>query len=83
AAYKNDAAKGWILSQSIKTVGKDIHIPAPIFGIDNHDILNPDKNGNMDFNDPRSIFTKSFRLLDNHVNNIRTNTFQDDVDVIT
>lgn len=83
AAYKNDAAKGWILSQSIKTVGKDIHLPAPIFGIDNHDILNPDKNGNMDFNDPRSIFTKSFRLLDNHVNNIRTNTFQDDVDVIT
>ncbi|MBL1071896.1 AbiH family protein [Lactobacillus kitasatonis] len=35
------------------------------------------------FDDPRSIFTKSFRLLDNHVNNIRTKTFQKNVDVIT
>lgn len=83
AAYKDNTTKSYILAQSIKTVGKDIQLPAPIFGIDNHDILNPDENGNINFNDPRSIFTKSFRLLDNHVNNIRTHTFQDNVDVIT
>lgn len=83
AAYKNTTEKDWILSQSIKTINQDIKLPAPIFGIDNHDILKADQNGDIDFNDPRSIFTKSFRLLDNHVNNIRLNTFQNKVDVIT
>lgn len=83
AAYKDETAKNWLLSSSIKTVGKNIQLPAPIFGIDNHDILSPDKSNNFTFDDPRSIFTKSFRLLDNHINNIRTKTFQKDVDVIT
>lgn len=83
AAYKDDYEKGQILAQSTKTIGKNIQLPAPIFGIDNHDILNPQRNDNFTFDDPRSIFTKSFRLLDNHVNNIRTNTFQKNVDVIT
>ena len=54
-------------------------LPAPIFGIDNHDILR--KNKNTD--DPRIIFTKSFRLMDNHVNVIRSKKFQDNIDVIT
>lgn len=83
AAYKDYVEKNYILAQSVKTVGKNIQLPVPIFGIDNHDILKPDKNDNIDFDDPRSIFTKSFRLLDNHVNNIRTKTFQKDIDVIT
>lgn len=83
AAYKDDYEKGQILAQSTKTIGKNLQLPAPIFGIDNHDILKPDKNKNFNFDDPRSIFTKSFRLLDNHVNNIRTKTFQKNVDVIT
>lgn len=59
------------------------NLPAPIFGIDNHDILTTDQDGNFNFDDPRSIFTKSFRLMDNHVNSIRNNTFQDKVNVIT
>lgn len=83
AAYKDDYEKGQILAQSTKTIGKNIQLPAPIFGIDNHDILSPDKSNNFTFDDPRSIFTKSFRLLDNNINNIRTKIFQKDVDVIT
>ena len=33
--------------------------------------------------DPRIIFTKPFRLMDNHVNIIRSKKFQDDINVIT
>ena len=84
ACYNVDTAKKEINSQN-DIIGNSLFIalPAPIFGIDNHEILNSDENGKMDFNDPRSIFTKSFRLMDNHVNSIRNNTFQDNVDVIT
>lgn len=80
ASYKDYNSK---TLQNNKTIDKVVQAPAPIFGIDSHDILNPNKNNNFNFDDPRSIFTKSFRLLDNHVNNIRTKTFQKDADVIT
>lgn len=65
-----------------------IELPKPIFGIDNHGILSPDNRKNqqdqdIDFNDVRSIFTKSFRLLDNHINQIRATNFQDDINVIS
>lgn len=64
-------------SKSVKNQDKT---PAPIFGVDSHDIW---RSNNTNFDDPRVIFTKSFRLLDNHVNDIRTANFQDRVDVIT
>ena len=83
AAYKDTHVKKNILSQDFFPADYDVQLPGPIFGIDNHDILTPDKNGNINFDDPRSIFTKSFRLLDNHINNLRTKTFQDNVNVIT
>lgn len=46
----------------------------PIFGIDWHDISNT--TNDIDFNDPRIIFTKSFRLIDNQVNNMRDKKHQ-------
>lgn len=46
----------------------------PIFGIDWHDIS--DTTNDVDFNDPRIIFTKSFRLIDNQVNNMRDKKHQ-------
>lgn len=46
----------------------------PIFGIDWHDIS--DTTNDIDFNDPRIIFTKSFRLIDNKVNNMRDKKHQ-------
>lgn len=57
--------------------------PAPIFGIDSYDVFKSSKRNDANFDDPRIIFTKSFRLMDNHVNDIRTSNFQDKVDVIT
>lgn len=64
-----------------------LRLPAPIFGIDNHGILSPDNreanNQDIDLNDPRSIFTKSYRLLDSHINDIRYHNLQPKVDVIT
>lgn len=42
------------------------HLPAPIFGIDDSDVV--DKK-----NDVRTLFTKSFRLLDNNVNSLTDN----------
>lgn len=84
ACYDVDSAKKEINDRNdIQGTSHFIDLPAPIFGIDNHDILDSDKDGNMDFDDPRSIFTKSFRLMDNHINSIRNNTFQKDIDVIT
>lgn len=52
--------------------------PAPIFGIDNHDILNDNKD-----NDLRIIFTKSFRIVNDNVNSIREDNQLDDYDLIT
>lgn len=46
----------------------------PIFGIDWHDIS--DTTNDIYFNDPRIIFTKSFRLIDNQVNNMRDKKHQ-------
>lgn len=48
-------------------------LPAPIFGIDNHDIIN-DRNNH----DLRTVFTKSYRVIANNVNGIRnTNGYSD------
>ena len=63
-----------------KSVRNQDKTPAPIFGVDSHDIFG---SNNTSFNDPRVIFTKSFRLLDNHVNDIRTTNVQYRVHVIT
>ena len=69
-----------IATNSLKNKNK---FPAPIFGVDSYDILMSSKENNPSFDDPRIIFTKSFRLMDNHINDIRTSNFQDNVDVIT
>lgn len=58
-------------------------LPDPIFGVDSYDVLVASRKNNTNFDDPRIIFTKSFRLMDNHINDIRTSNFQDNVDVIT
>lgn len=68
-----------VASDNTKNVG-NYNWPAPIFGVDSHDILG---SNNISFDDPRIIFTKSFRLLDNHINDIRKSNFQDKVNVIT
>lgn len=63
---------------------KDPKFPKIIFGIDNRDIFEENgKDKKLDFNDPRIIFTKSFRLMDNHINDIRNHQFQNKVDVIS
>lgn len=64
---------------------KDLNkkLPDPIFGVDSYDVLGASRENNTNFDDPRIIFTKSFRLMDNHINDIRTSNFQDNVDVIT
>lgn len=88
AAVKDEVSLDWLLSSGVKLLEKkNINIPAPIFGIDNHGILSPDNQQNgpsseINLDDPRSIFTKSYRLIDNHVNEIRVKSFQDKVDVI-
>ena len=50
--------------------------PAPLFGIDDTDIINKK-------DDIRILFTKSFRMLDNEVNNISASGNYSDADVIT
>lgn len=50
-------------------------IPSPVFGIDNHDIKNS--------NDLRISFTKSYRLLNNNINNIRSKVDYTGTDLIT
>lgn len=57
-------------------------LPAPIFGVDNHEIFEIDSGENDNWDDPRIIFTKSYRLIDNHVNSIRNTAFQKKVDTI-
>lgn len=58
------------------------NLPAPIFGVDNHEIFETDSAENDNWDDPRIIFTKSYRLIDNHVNSIRNTAFQKKVDTI-
>lgn len=58
--------------------GKEL--PAPIFGIDNHEIL---EDKNKEENDPRIIFTKPYRLIDNRVNSIRKTSSYKNLDLIT
>ncbi|BDR57444.1 AbiH family protein [Xylocopilactobacillus apis] len=76
AFFKDSAAEQAVL-QSISYVS-GFHLPAPIFGIDNHDILSDGKQ-----DDPRIIFTKSFRLIDNNVNIIRDDMSYENIDLIT
>ena len=52
--------------------------PRPIFGIDSHDIL----KDNID-NDPRVVFTKSFRIVNDNINVIRTKKQLNNYDLIT
>ncbi|MDD7406842.1 MAG: AbiH family protein [Lactobacillus crispatus] len=52
--------------------------PRPIFGIDNHNIL----ADNIE-NDPRIIFTKSFRIVNDNVNNIRLRDALSNYDLVT
>ena len=53
-------------------------LPAPIFGIDNHDIINDQVK-----NDLRVPFTKAYRVLDNGVNTIRKRIDYSGVGLIT
>lgn len=61
-------------SQINKLHYKYKRLAPPIFGIDWHDILATTNDGG--FHDPRIIFTKSFRLIDNQVNNMRDKKHQ-------
>lgn len=81
ASYNLEDAKEKINeSKGISGINNYMELPGPIFGIDNHEILEKE---NSNFDDSRSIFTKLFRLMDNHINEIRNNTFQQEVDTIT
>lgn len=62
---------------------KSVQSSPPIFGIDSHDIFPSRRGEGVDFNDPRIFFTKAYRLINNHVNDIRNSSFQKNVDVIT
>ena len=57
-------------------------LSAPIFGVDGHDILSAGNHQTLNLDDPRIIFTKSFRLIDNNVNLMRgkDHQFQSKVD---
>lgn len=61
-----------------KSLPNESNAPKPIFGIDNHNIL----MDNIE-NDPRIIFTKSFRIVNDNVNNIRLQTPLSNYDLIT
>lgn len=50
---------------------KNGKLASPIFGIDGHDVLSSKNDGILSLNDPRIVFTKSFRLIDNQVNSMR------------
>lgn len=64
--------------RSVKALNKNCW--QPIFGIDNHDLL-----GKSVSNDPRIMFTKSYRLLDNDINSLNkyNHSTYDDADLIT
>lgn len=80
ACWNSDIAKQQY-SQLFKNKELE-NLPAPIFGVDNHEIFEIDSNENDNWDDPRIIFTKSYRLIDNHVNSIRNTAFQKKVDTI-
>lgn len=61
-------------SQINKLHDKITKLSPPIFGIDLHDISAT--TNSVNFNDPRIIFTKPFRLIDNQINNMRDKKHQ-------
>lgn len=76
ALFQDSAAQSSI-AQLHHYVNK-LNLPAPIFGIDNHELTSDTVK-----DDPRIIFTKSFRLIDNNVNIIRENMEYENVDIIS
>lgn len=68
ASYRDKNAEGYINRIQKKRLKK---LPAPIFGIDNHDILRNDFPDDL-----RLLFTKSYRLVNNNIiSMIQTDTF--------
>lgn len=57
---------------------KDLGLPAPIFGVDNHDIVNETNETDL-----RISFTKPYRVIENNVNGIRESTGYEGVDLIS
>lgn len=65
----------WSNIHGIAHPNKSPYYPAPIFGIDNHEIL--------DQNDLRILFTKSYRIIDEDINNVRSAEGYEDTDLIS
>lgn len=57
---------------------RDLGLPAPIFGVDNHDIVNETNETDL-----RISFTKPYRVIENNVNGIRESTGYEGVDLIS
>lgn len=57
---------------------RDLGLPAPIFGVDNHDIVNGTNKTDL-----RISFTKPYRVIENNVNGIRESTGYEGVDLIS
>lgn len=69
----------WLINQRVsRYLTNGNSAPRPIFGIDNHNIL----ADNIE-NDPRIIFTKSFRIVNDNVNNIRLRDALSNYDLVT
>lgn len=57
---------------------RDLGLPAPIFGVDNHDIVNETNETDL-----RISFTKPYRVIENNVNGIRESNGYEGVDLIS
>lgn len=82
-AFWNDQDTATVINRK-HTEGRRTKLMRPVFGIDNHDALADMHNKSLKNNDARIMFTKTFRLLDGHINNMRdkNHQFQKKVDKI-
>lgn len=75
---EDNRLKSWSNIHGIAHHEKNPYYPAPIFGIDNHDISS--QNGKTDF---RMSFTKAYRVVDNCINEVRSSMGYMNTDVIS
>lgn len=70
--------KSWSNIHGIAHHNRNPYYPAPIFGIDNHDILS--QNSCLDY---RTLFTKPYRVIEGGINEVRDSGGYADTDLIS
>ncbi|KRL63073.1 hypothetical protein FC23_GL001012 [Lactobacillus psittaci DSM 15354] len=70
--------KSWSNIHGIAHHEKTPYYPAPVFGIDNHDIVSQ-----VEGNDFRISFTKEYRVIENGINEVRASNGYTNTDVIS